>query len=108
MMHEVVYGKIFFERIIDAIKAALAEAGKIERGFAQRFAGNGAGVDATAAGIWRPLDDGDTLAKIRGLRAGLFSGGSAAKHNEVERIVGCQRNLHERIQKGYSTRSLEK
>ena len=75
--------------------------------FAQRFAGNGSGVDATAAGLRRALDNGDTFAEIRGLGARLFTGGSTAEHNEVERIVGCQRNLRDGFPKKYSIQSLE-
>jgi len=50
-MHEIVDSEIFLERIVDTVEAALAESGKVESGFAQRFAGNGAGVDAAAPGL---------------------------------------------------------
>src|SRR5580658_6859360 len=80
MVHKVVNGKIFLERIIDAIETSLLQTGKIKRGFTQGFAGYGAGVDAASAHMRGALDDRDTLAEISSLRAGLFSSGTASDH----------------------------
>ncbi len=93
MMHEIVNRKIFFERIIDAVEAALAESGKIERRFAQSFAGNSAGVDATAARIRRAFNDGYALAEISSLRSSFFPRGATTDDDQVETVVGCQQNL---------------
>ncbi len=93
VVHEIVNGKIFLERVIDAIEAALLESGKIERRFAQRFAGDGARVDAASAHVLGALDDGDALAKIGGLRAGFFSGRAAADHDQVELFARRHTNL---------------
>ncbi len=107
VVHEVVNGEIFLERIIDPVEATLAEAGKIKRRLAQSLAWDSARIDATAAGIRGPLDNGNTFSEIRGLRSSFFSGWPATNHNEVERIVGCQRCLHATFQKGCTKTSLE-
>ena len=88
VVHKILNGKVFLERVVDAIKAALLEPRKIEGRFAERLTGDGAGVDAAATHVLGALDDGDPLAKIGGLRTGLFSGGAAADYDEVEVIAG--------------------
>ena len=80
VVHEVVHGQIFFQRIIDAVEAALLQAGEIKCGFAQGLAGNGAGIDAASAHVRGALEHGDAFAKIGGLGASLFPGGAAANH----------------------------
>ncbi len=87
MVHEIVDGKIFLERIIDAVKAALLQAGKIKRGFAQRLAGNGAGINAAPARMLGTLDHRNAFAKVRRLRTGLFAGWAAADHDQVEVVA---------------------
>src|SRR6266851_2096381 len=87
MVHEIVDGEIFLERIIDPVKAALLEAGKVERGFAKGLAGNGASVDATAAHMFGALDNGDAFAEIGGLRGALFPRRAATDHDEVESVA---------------------
>jgi hypothetical protein len=87
VVHEILYGKIFLERVIDAIEAALLESGKIERRLAQRLAGDGARIDAASAHVRGALDDSDTLSKISGLRASFFSGRAAPDYDKVEVIV---------------------
>src|SRR5229473_2078346 len=81
VVHEIVDSEIFLERIVDTVKAALLQARKIERGFAKRLAGNGAGIDATAAHVLGAFDDGNAFAKIGGLGAALFPGRTATDHN---------------------------
>ncbi len=49
VVHEIVDGEIFFERIIDTVESALLQAGKIEGRLAKCFARNGSGVDAASA-----------------------------------------------------------
>src|SRR6266849_2816098 len=95
MMHEIVDGEIFFERIVDAVEAALLEPGKIESGFAQGLTGNGAGVDATSAHVLGAFDDGDALAEVRGLSAALFTGRPAADHDQVESVTRSHESLRE-------------
>ena len=63
VMHKIVDGEIFFQRIVDAVEAALLQAGEIQRGFAQGLAGHCAGIDATAAGVLRAFDDRTRLPK---------------------------------------------
>jgi hypothetical protein len=93
VVHEVVYGEIFLERVVDAVEAALLKAGEVQGGFAQRFAGDRAGVDATAAGVLSAFDHGDALAEVGGLRAGFFSRRAAADDQQVKLLVGRHRNL---------------
>ena len=87
VVHEVVYGQILFQRVIDAVQAALLQARKVERGFAERLAGHRAAVDAASADNGSSLDDGHPLAEIGRLGARLFSGGSAADHHKIERFI---------------------
>src|SRR5713101_369933 len=87
VVHEIVDSEIFLEGIVDTVEAALLEAGKVERGFAKGLAGNGAGIDATAAHVLGALDDGNAFAKIGGLGAALFPGRTATDHNEIERVA---------------------
>src|SRR5882724_8896740 len=100
VVHEVVDGEIFLERIVNAIEAALLESGKVEGGFAQGLAGNGAGVDATAAHVFGALDDGDALAEIRGLGAALLTSRPAADHDEVERLARSHEFLRGMLSSG--------
>src|SRR5438105_10635612 len=89
-MHEIMDGEIFFQRIINTVEPALLEAGKIQRRFAQRLAGHGAGVDAASADLRGTLDDGNSLAEISCLGAGLFARGPAADDDQIETVACCQ------------------
>ncbi len=97
VMHEVVYGEIFFERIVNAVEPALFQSGEIKGGFAQRFAGHGAGVDATAAGVLGAFDHGYAFAEVGGLSAGFFSGRAAADHQQVKIVMGPHDSLREAL-----------
>src|SRR6266849_7009312 len=74
VVHEIVDGEILLQRVIDAIESALLKSGKIEGGFAEGLAGDGAGVDATATHVLSALDDGNALPKVGSLCAALFAG----------------------------------
>jgi hypothetical protein len=93
VVHEILDGEIFLKRVIDAVETALLKPGKIERGLAQRLAGDGTGVDAAAAWVVGAFDDGNALAEIGGLRAGLFSSGTATDDDQIERLNGRHRSL---------------
>src|SRR5467141_1656021 len=93
VVHEVVDGEIFLERIVDAVEAALFQAREIKRGCAKGLAGNGAGVDATAAHVFGALDDGHALAEIGCLRATFFTGGSATDNDQIESIARSHESL---------------
>src|SRR5919109_1451106 len=84
VVHEVVHGEIFFQRIINAVEPALLQAGKIKRRFTQSFAGNRARVDAASTHVLRSLDNRDALAKISSLRSGLLARRAAANHNQIK------------------------
>src|SRR5438552_15882862 len=87
VMHEIVDGEIFLERVVDSVETPLLEPGKVERGFAKSLAGDSAGVDATAAHMLGALDDGNAFAEIGGLRAALFTSRAATDHDEIESII---------------------
>ena len=77
-------GKIFFQRIINAVKSALLQAGKIEGRFAKCFAGNSSGVDTTAANRRSTLDNGNALAEIGRLSGTFFASGATADDQQVK------------------------
>src|SRR5260370_4323326 len=87
VVHKIVDGEIFLERIVDTVEAALFQAREIKRGFAERLAGNGAGIDATSAHVLGALDDRDPLAEIGCLRATFFTGGSTTDNDQIENIA---------------------
>src|SRR6267143_7049478 len=87
VVHEIVDGEIFLQRVINAIESALLQAGEIERGFAERLAGNGTRVDAAATHVIGAFDDGDALAEVSRLGATLFTGRTAADDDKVESIA---------------------
>src|SRR5712664_444268 len=93
VVHEIVDGKIFLERIVDSVETALLEAGKVERGFAEGLAGNGAGIDATAAHMLGALDDGNAFAEIGGLGTTLFTSRAAADHDQIETVARSHKFL---------------
>jgi len=86
-VHEIVNGKIFFQRIVDAVEAALIESGEIEGGFSKGFAGNGAGVDAASTHVLSTFDDSHAFAEVSRLGAALFAGRAAAEDDQVESIA---------------------
>src|SRR2546422_178002 len=92
VMHEVVNGKIFLERIVDTVEAALLQAREIQRGFAEGLAGNGTGIDTTAAHMLATLDDGHAFAKVGSLSASLLTGG-AATADEQNAIFGLRHSI---------------
>jgi hypothetical protein len=93
VVHEIVDGEVVFQRIVDAIEAALFEAGEIEGGFAKCFAGNRAGVDAAAADGFGAFHDRDSLTEIGGLSGSLFASGAAANYDQVEGVWGRHASL---------------
>ena len=93
VVHEIVNGEIFLQRVIDAVETALLQAGKIEGGFTKSFAGDGSGVDAAAADFSGALDDRHALAEIGRLGRAFFSGRAAAYDYEVERFRRSHQNL---------------
>jgi len=80
-MHEVFYGQPFLQRIIDAVEPALLHAGKVQRGFAQDFARNGAGIHTSAAQQGIVFDQRDAFAEIGGLGRALFAGRPRTDHD---------------------------
>src|SRR6266478_759339 len=87
VMHEVVNGEIFLERVVDTVEAALLQAGEIECRFAKRLAGNRAGIDAASSHVLGAFDDGHAFAEVRSLRTGFFAGRTAANHDQIETVA---------------------
>ena len=86
-LHEVGERDAGLHTQVDAVQPALAKAGEVERGLAQRLGGDGAGVDHRAARLGRALDDADALAEVRRLSGALLAGGAGADHDEIEVVV---------------------
>jgi len=70
--------------IINAVKSALPQHGKIERRFAQRLAGHRAPVDARAIQFRAPLDQCNALPEVGRLRRALFPCRARADHDQVK------------------------
>jgi hypothetical protein len=82
--HEVFDGRLAAEREVDAEQLSGPPAGQRQRRFTQRFAGDGAGVDARAAQLGKPLDQRDALAEDGGGGRARRARGPAPDHNQVE------------------------
>src|SRR6476646_11568142 len=80
---EVLDRDVGFHTIAGAVEIALSEAGQVEDGLAQGFAGNGAGMDANAADHLLPLDDADVFSELGGLNGGLLTGRPRANDQKV-------------------------
>jgi hypothetical protein len=77
---QVFHRDVLFEPVFGSIHGALMKPGEVENGFAERFAGNGAGVDADTPDNLGALDDADFFAEFGGLHRGLLAGGAGADH----------------------------
>lgn len=80
---EILDGDVGFHPVAGAVQIALSEAGQIQDGFAQGFAGNGAGIDADPADHLLALDDPDFLSELGGLYGGFLPGRPCADDQEV-------------------------
>ncbi len=75
---EVLDSNRFLESVRGAIDAALWNSGTKDRGFAQGFARNCAGVDADPSDDFLPLNDADFFAELRRLHRSFLTGRSCA------------------------------
>src|SRR6185436_16139958 len=82
--HEIGNSGLAAKREVHAKETARAPAGKHERGFAQRLAGNGAGVDARATDQRGFLHESDFFAEQSPDHRAAGSGGTATKDDEIE------------------------
>ncbi len=82
-VHEALHRQPFAQGVIDAVKTALPQSGKIERRFAQRLARHRPGIDARAAQIRPAFHKRHALAKVGRLRRAFLSGRPRADHYEV-------------------------
>jgi hypothetical protein len=81
--HQVLGADILLHPIGTAVEAALAPAGQVEHGLAQRLRGDGTGVHRDAADAAAPLDHQDRAAELRRLDRGASAGRPAADDDEV-------------------------
>jgi hypothetical protein len=72
--------------MVDTVKSALPQPGKIKRRFAQRLAGHRARIDARATQLRAPLDQCNALPKVGSLRHALFPCRARADHDQVKRL----------------------
>jgi hypothetical protein len=94
VVHKIMDGEIFFQRIINAVQPALFQPGEVQRRLAQRFAWNGPRVDATSPDHGRALDDRHALAEVRRLGAGLFAGRPTADDHQIKLLRSSHEILH--------------
>ena len=80
---EVGHGDLFLHAIVDAVNVLVVVAGEVQHGLAQRFAGNGSGVDARSANHFALLNDGDALAGFRALNRRALTGWSGADDDQI-------------------------
>src|SRR5690606_2781210 len=80
-------GDVLLDGVRGAVEAALAIAREVQHGLAQRFAGDGAGVDAHAAHHRLALHDGHALVELGRLDGRPLPGRSRADHQKVEVVV---------------------
>ena len=69
--------------VVDAVQAALAQPGEVERRLAQRLRRDRAGVHRGAARLGRALDDAHALAEVRRLRGAFLAGRAGADDDEI-------------------------
>jgi len=82
-IEQIIHGDLVLDRIAIAIDSPLAQAGQVQNGLADRFGGNGAGVDADAADPVGAIDQGHALAMLGGIQRRLLPGRTGADNNEI-------------------------
>jgi hypothetical protein len=70
--------------MVNAVKSALPQSGKIERRFAQRLAGHRTRVDARAAQLRAAFDQRAALPEVSSLRRAFFARRARANHDQVK------------------------
>ena len=80
---EIGHGDGFLHPVVDAINALVLIAGKMQDGFANGLAGNGAGVDGGAADDFEFFNQSGALAEFCGLDGGALACGSGTHDDEI-------------------------
>ena len=91
--HQVGGADVLLHPVGAAVEAALAPAGEVEHGLAQRLGRDGAGVDGDPADAAALLDDQNGPADLGGLHGGAAPGGAAADDNHVVIIHGRRQTI---------------
>ena len=81
---EVSHRDLLFHAIVDAVDALIVETGKMKDRFADRLAGDGAGIYGRAADHFKFFDERDTLAVLCGLNGGALSRGPGPDDDKIE------------------------
>src|SRR5579859_2527756 len=80
---QVGHGDLVFDPVVHPIDGAVVVARKMEHGFAHRFGGDGAGVDADSADDRTGFDDGDAFFQLGSSNCGALPGRSGADDNQI-------------------------
>ena len=88
---KILHRNVVLAAIVVAVESLHGVAGQLEDGFADAFAGNGAGVHADAANHQRAINHGDALAELRGANSALLPRRAAADHDQVK--IGLRHSL---------------
>ena len=88
---QIMRGQILLDPVGAAVKPALAPAGKVERGLAQSFGRNGAGVNRDPANPAAAFHHQNLLAELGGLNRCAPPGRAAANNDEVVMFHGKRR-----------------
>jgi hypothetical protein len=85
---QIAHRDVLLDGIRRTVDSALAVAGQTKRGFPERLAGDGAGVDADSANDRPLLDDGHPLVELGALKGGTMAGRTRADDEQVVVILG--------------------
>jgi hypothetical protein len=96
-VEDVVRGDVLLDAIALAVDAALAHAGQVDDGLAQRLRRDRARVRADAADHLAPVDVRDAPAQLRGLNRRLLPAGPGTDHDEVVVIGHAPGNRRSRL-----------
>src|SRR5262245_36419852 len=77
-LHQICDADLLFEFVVAAVKGALAVAGQIEHGFAERLAGDGSRVQRHTADHLAAVNNRHALAELGACYRALLTGGAAA------------------------------
>src|ERR1700728_1584107 len=77
------HGDLFLHAVIHAVDGAVVVAGEMQDGFAHRFAGDGAGVDADAADDAAHLNERYVLAPLDRGNSGALTGRARTYYQKI-------------------------
>ena len=92
-LEQVLRGDVRLHAVAATVDAFFAPAAQIQHGFAQRLAGDRAGMCGDAADDLAALDDGRPLAELGCLDGGALATGTAADNQQIEAFHACLSGL---------------